>query len=227
MNVFVAGGTGYIGRPLLDLLLQDGHRVRALVRPASERKLPAGCTPVLADALDAATYRDRVSPADTFVHLVGVAHPGPGKEAQFRAIDLKSIEAAVEAASFAGIRHFVYVSVAHPAPVMQPYIEVRTRGEALIREAGLNATIIRPWYVLGPGHWWPYALIPIYGLMKLVPPTRDAARRLGLVKHRQMVETLRHAVSTPASGQRIIEVEQIRRAEVPALGNAAHYRSAG
>ncbi|HEX5135208.1 MAG TPA: NmrA family NAD(P)-binding protein, partial [Thermoanaerobaculia bacterium] len=35
--VFVAGGTGYIGRPLVAALLARGHGVRALVRPGSER----------------------------------------------------------------------------------------------------------------------------------------------------------------------------------------------
>ncbi len=227
MNVFVAGGTGYIGRPLIEKLLRDGHRVRALARPGSEGKLPAGCTPVLGNALDAATYCDQVGTSDTFVHLVGVAHPGPGKASEFRAIDLKSIEAAVEAAKFSGIKHFVYVSVAHPAPIMQPYIEVRTRGEELIRAAGLNATILRPWYVLGPGHRWPYVLIPVYRIMEAIPATRESAPRLGLVKHADMVETLRCAVRQPAAGIRIIEVEDIRRGEVPASGNAVRYRSVG
>ena len=227
MNVFIAGGTGYIGRPLIERLLADGHGVRALARRGSEGKLPAGCTAVMGDALDAATYCDRVTPADTFVHLVGVAHPGPGKAAEFRAIDLKGIEAAVEAAKFAGIRHFVYVSVAHPAPMMQAYIEVRTRGEELIREAGLNATIVRPWYVLGPGHWWPYALIPVYRVMEAIPATRESARRLGLVKHAEMVETLRRAVRQPVEGVRIIEAPEIRRGEVPASGSGVRYRSAG
>jgi uncharacterized protein YbjT (DUF2867 family) len=211
VNVFIAGGTGYIGRPLIQSLLDDGDIVRGLVRPRSERKLPAGCTPVIGDALDAASYRAQVAPADTFVHLVGVAHPGPGKGQQFRDIDLKSIEAAVAAAKFGGVRHFIYVSVAHPAPVMKDYIEVRTRGENLIREAGLNATIVRPWYVLGPGHWWPYAILPVYWLMEAVPSTRESARRLGLVTHRQMVGALRNAVREPVNGIAVREVEEIRR----------------
>ena len=210
MRVFIAGGTGYIGRPLIQALLQDGLNVRALARPGSESKLPAGCTPVVGDALDVSSYQAQVAPADTFVHLVGVAHPGPGKAQQFRAIDLKSIEAAVTAARAAAVRHFIYVSVAHPAPVMQDYIAVRTRGEELIRDAGLNATILRPWYVLGPGHWWPYALLPIYALMETIPATREGATRLGLVKHRQMVAALRRAVHTPVDGIAVRNVKDIR-----------------
>ena len=45
----------------------------------------------------------------------------------------------------------VYVSVAHPAPVMRDYIAARTEAEDAIRKARVNATILRPWYVLGPG----------------------------------------------------------------------------
>ena len=211
MNVFVTGGTGYLGRPLIEWLLRDGHIVRALARPESESRLPAGCQKVLGDALNAETYRQQIAPSDTFVHLVGVAHPGPGKKQQFHDIDLKSIECAVAAAGFAGIRHFIYVSVAHPAPVMQDFIEVRMRGEELIRSAGLNATIVRPWYVLGPGHRWPYALVPVYLLLEAIPSTRDSATRLGLVTRGEMVGALGCAVREPAVGIRVVGVQEIRR----------------
>jgi uncharacterized protein YbjT (DUF2867 family) len=211
MNVFVAGGTGYIGRPLIRSLLKDGHTVRALARPGSQRKLPPGCTAIIGNALDASTYQEQVAPSDTFVHLVGVAHPGPGKDRQFRDIDLKSIENAVAAAKAGGVRHFVYISVAHPAPVMKAYIDVRVRGEQLIRSAGFNATIVRPWYVLGPGHRWPYLLLPAYLLMEKIPATRSTALRLGLVTNREMVGALRTAVSDPASGISIVTVQDIRR----------------
>jgi uncharacterized protein YbjT (DUF2867 family) len=178
-KVFVTGGTGYVGGPLISELLQRGHKVEALVRLGSEAKLPPGCQAVLGNALDANSYRERIRPADTFVQLVGVSHPNPSKADQFRSVDLASASGAIKAAIEAGVQHFVYVSVAHPAPVMKAYIEVRTACEAMIRESGMNATIVRPWYVLGPGHRWPYALLPMYWLMELLPPTREGARRLG------------------------------------------------
>jgi uncharacterized protein YbjT (DUF2867 family) len=211
-RVFVAGGTGYVGRPLITRLLERGHEVRALVRPGSEKKLPAGCQAISGDALEGKSYAAKISPADTFLQLVGVAHPNPSKAAEFRSVDLASGRSAVEAASAAGVQHFVYISVAHPAPMMKAYIEVRSQCEAMINQSGLNATILRPWYVLGPGHRWPYLLLPIYKLMELLPSTREGATRLGLVTLDQMVRALVHAVETPARGVRIVEVPQIRAA---------------
>jgi uncharacterized protein YbjT (DUF2867 family) len=109
-----------------------------------------------------------------------------------------------------GIRHFIYVSVAQPAPMMHEYIAARAEAEASIRASGLHATILRPWYVLGPGRRWPLLLGPAYWLMGLLPSTRESARRLGLVTLPQMIAALVGAVERPASGVRVIEVPQIR-----------------
>jgi uncharacterized protein YbjT (DUF2867 family) len=205
-NVLLTGGTGYMGRALIPELVSRGHSVRALVRRGSEHKLARGATAVMGDALDAASVRSAMDGADVLVHLVGVAHPSPAKAREFREIDLQSIEATVAARP----QHLVYVSVAHPAPAMKSYIEVRMQGEALIRAAGLKATILRPWYVLGPGHWWPVALLPFYWLMERIPGTREGARRLELVTLRQMTLALADAVDRPAKGERIVDVPAIR-----------------
>ena len=210
-NVFITGGTGYMGRALAAQLVERGHQVRALVRPGSEGKLPTGCEVVHGDALRAGTYAAHVSPADTFVHLVGVAHPNPKKAAEFFSIDLKSCQEAVKAAAQARVQHFIYLSVARPAPVMQEYQAVRAEGERLIIESGIPATFVRPWYVLGPGHRWPMLLIPMYALARLYPPTRAGAERLALVTLEQMVRTLAWAVENPAKGRRALEPAHIKR----------------
>lgn len=214
-HVFVTGGTGYLGRPLMTELLARGHTVHAVVRSGSEGKLPAGVAPVPGNALKTGAWIDAVHPADTLVHLVGTPRPNPSKARQFRDVDLASVRAAVHAATRGGVRHFVYVSVAHPAPVMQAYIAARTEGEALIRASGISATFLRPWYVLGPGHWWPSLLIPLYAVLARLPQTAEGARRLGLVTRPQMVGALVRAVENPPTGVRIVEVSEIRNTEAP------------
>ncbi|MGC2196798.1 MAG: NAD(P)H-binding protein [Terriglobales bacterium] len=202
-HVFITGGTGYMGSRLIPRLLARGCKVTALVRPQSQGRLPSGCFAVTGDALDATTYQDRVSPATTFVQLVGVSHPSPAKAAEFRSIDLVAGREAVAAAVSAGIRHFIYVSVARPAPMMKAYLAVRAECEVSIRESGLHATILRPWYVLDPGHRWPYALVPAYWVLERLPSTREGARRLGLVTLEQMLQALTGAVEDPSRGVRV------------------------
>jgi uncharacterized protein YbjT (DUF2867 family) len=165
---------------------------------------------VIGDALAAHSFASAVPPADTLVHLVGTSRPSPAKAAQFRTVDWASIEATVVAAQAAKVPHLVYVSVAHPAPVMRAYIEVRQAAEALIQRSGLSATILRPWYVLGPGHRWPYLLLPFYALLRRLPATRDGAQRLGLLTHRQMLTALVYAVEHPVHGIRVLGVPEIR-----------------
>jgi uncharacterized protein YbjT (DUF2867 family) len=214
--VFVTGGTGYIGSRVIAALLVRGHRVRALARPGSQRKLPAGCEVALGNALDAASFADQIEPADTFLQLVGVAHPGPSKAALFESIDFVSVRESVAAVAQAQIAHFIYLSVAHPVSVMRAYQDVRIRGEMMIRDAGLRATMLRPWYVLGPGHWWPIALLPYYGIAELVPSMRQSARRAGLVTITQMVRAIVAAVESgpPRDDARVLDVAAIRRSKL-------------
>jgi len=206
-----------MGRALIAALLRRGHAVRALARRQSAQHVPAGAETVVGNALEPGTFADKVTPADTLVHLVGTPHPSPAKAASFRAVDLPSVDAALVAARAARIAHFVYVSVAQPAPVMQAYVAVRQEGEARIRASGIPATILRPWYVLGPGHRWPYLLVPFYALAALLPPLRETTLRLGLVTIGQMVSALVASIERGPLGVRILDVPLIRAARLADL----------
>jgi uncharacterized protein YbjT (DUF2867 family) len=210
-NVFVTGGTGYLGRFLIPELLQRGHSVTCLLRSGSEKRLPAGVRPVIGDALNQSSFKDHIAPADTFIQLVGVPHPSPAKAAEFRSIDLVSVRESAAAALATGcIQHFIYLSVAQPSPVMCAYVAIRAEGETMIRQTGLNATFIRPLYVLGPGHRWPYVLLPFFWLFALIPSKRDAALRLIPVPLKNVIRVLVQAVENPPTGIRIIEAPEIR-----------------
>ncbi len=208
--ILITGATGFIGRKVAHAIRARGHEVRALVRRGSESKLPAGCQPLAGDPLDASSFEGLVRPSDTFVQLLGVPRPSPAKARQFREIDLVSGRASVAAARAAGVGHFVYVSVAQPAPVMRAYQEVRAEVEALLRESGMPSTVLRPWYVLGPGHRWPYLLKPFYFVCERLPSTRETALRLGFVTHAQMTAALVRAVEEPSTDFRVLTVPDIR-----------------
>jgi uncharacterized protein YbjT (DUF2867 family) len=211
-SVFVTGATGYVARRVIPVLLDRGHRVAALVRPGSEGKAPRGCEIVVGDPFDRWTFVKSIAPRDTFLQLVGVPRPSPAKAQQFLDIDLRSARESIAAAGAADVGHFVYVSVAQPAPVMQAYQAARRQAELALVSSGLRHTILRPWYVLGPGHRWPYALLPVYWAMERMRATRERALRLGLVTLPQMVAAIVEAIENPPPAARIVEVPEIRQA---------------
>jgi uncharacterized protein YbjT (DUF2867 family) len=94
---------------------------------------------------------------------------------------------------------------------MQAYQHARHQAECVLDASGLRRTILRPWYVLGPGHRWPYLIAPIYWLLERLPSTRDTARRLGLVTVSQIVRALVDAIEHPPDDARIVEVPEMKR----------------
>jgi uncharacterized protein YbjT (DUF2867 family) len=212
-TIFITGGTGYIGSRLIKALLNNGScRIKALVRKGSADKLPRGCEIIYGDALDATTYHHEIAPATIFVHLVGVAHPSPAKAEQFKNIDLVSVQEAVKAATAAGTSHFIYLSVAmYPTKIMKEFQAVRAAGERLLLQQNFVSSFIRPWYVLGPGHWWPLLLTPAYWFAKLIPSKREFAKQLDTVTIRQMINCLMHALKTQPPSNTIYTVDNIKR----------------
>ena len=212
-EIFITGGTGYMGSRLIPRLLARGYSVNALVRKGSEQKVPSGCGQVIADPFDPAAFQDRIPPGSTFIQLLGVSHPSPKKKEQFRSIDLRSVKSSAMAARHAGVQHFIYVSVAQiPTKVMQDYQLCRAEGEESVLATKIPATFIRPWYVTGPGHYWPLALLPLFKVLEWLPATSEKAKALRLVSIRQMINALLYAVENkPSSGADNIEIDRIRK----------------
>ena len=209
-NVFITGGTGYLGTSLIKALQNEEYNILALVRKGSENKLPTGCKWIEGNALDAASYQDKILPSSIFVHLVGVAHPSPSKKEQFKAIDLVSIQEAVKAAEYANVIHFIYLSVSmYPTKIMKDFRQVRAKGEQLLTDSGLRTSFMRPWYVLGPGHWWPMLLKPLFFIAKLAGK-KEAAENLDIVRLQQMVRALVYAIKNMPGTNVVYDVQKIK-----------------
>jgi uncharacterized protein YbjT (DUF2867 family) len=169
---------------------------------------------VTGDALDAATFAYAIPRGATLVpprrHAASQSVEGRRVRARRSRIDPRERDRGAWRSRRA---HIVYLSVARPAPLMRSYIAARERGEAAVAATGIAHTFVRPWYVLGPGHYGPTCWCRSTRSRGLFPPTREQAVRLGLVTLRQMVTALVAAVETPPrGGVRIVDVPAIARA---------------
>jgi nucleoside-diphosphate-sugar epimerase len=120
MNVFIAGGSGAIGVPLVRALVSGGHQVTALTRTPSKAELlrALGATPAVADALDAAALRRVVvdaRPTHVVHQLTALPQGGPKTAKELAPTNRLRIEGTrnlVDAAAAAGAKRFVVGSFA-------------------------------------------------------------------------------------------------------------------
>ena len=150
--VAITGATGFAGRHAVAELLRRGHRLRALVRSPEAAGLPAGVETGEGRSCRSGALRQLVTGADAVVHLAG-ALAAFDREGYFR-VNAQGTEALAEAALAAGTRRFVHVSsLAAREPQLSHYGASKRAGEEAVARhaAALNAVIIRPPAVYGPG----------------------------------------------------------------------------
>ena len=92
---------------------------------------------------------------------------------------------------------------------MRDFQQVRAEGERLLLQTGLKTTFIRPWYVLGPGHWWPILLKPFLFVAKYAGK-REAVENLNTVTLPQMIRVLLHAIKNPPGKNAVYDVAGIK-----------------
>ncbi|MFH0982387.1 MAG: NAD-dependent epimerase/dehydratase family protein [Planctomycetota bacterium] len=107
----VTGATGLLGSHIAEQLRQRGRRVRALVRPSSDRSFLAsiGCESVYGDVTDPASLVEACRGAEVVYHAAArVGDWGPWRE--FVAITIEGTRHLLDAAATAGVKRFVHIS---------------------------------------------------------------------------------------------------------------------
>lgn len=144
----VTGGTGFVGGHLLRLAVEAGHHIRALTR----KEQPPG------DGIDwvSGTLGDRDSldtlarGTDAIIHIAG-AIMAPDR-AGFTEPNIAGTQNTVDAARNAGIGRFIHISsLTAREPDVSDYGWSKAESEEIVRDSGLDWTIIRPPAVYGPG----------------------------------------------------------------------------
>ncbi len=78
MRILIAGGSGLIGRALVDLLLEEGHEITVLSRAPDRASLPSDVTVVKWDARSVQGWAHVVEEMDAIVNLAGESIAGGG-----------------------------------------------------------------------------------------------------------------------------------------------------
>lgn len=210
-RIVIAGSTGFIGRALVAALVARGNHVTSIMRPGTESRLPAGADCIVADPLNRATFLEAIRGFDAFVQLIGTPSPSPAKAEEFRRIDGGAGKEGAWACKEAGIPLYVYLSVPLDIPVMKAYVAVRAEVEALITSLGLTATIIRPFYVLGPGRRWPYLVMPFLWIGRFIPGLSRLANTMVFNTREQVVQTIVGAIENPPTVSDVWDARRIAR----------------
>jgi NADH dehydrogenase len=151
-TITVFGGTGFIGRHLVALLLRSGKTVRMAVRHPGRVKTPAEGTNapdiVQADMLDDASVGSAIMGADAVFNLVGILTETSTQT--YRAIHVEGARRVALAAQNHRAMRLIHISALGASPT-SPAISDRTKaeGEEAVRAAFPQATIVRPSLVFG------------------------------------------------------------------------------
>ena len=112
MKVAVIGGTGFVGRYIVDALIDAGHAVSLLARPGSEEKLQrADAVHVTRGAVESATaIAATLEGCDAVIYCIGILRESPRKGVTFEALQYEGVVRTVEAAINAGVQRFLLMS---------------------------------------------------------------------------------------------------------------------
>jgi NADH dehydrogenase len=211
LTISVFGGTGFLGRRLVQRLASEGMSVRVAVRHADRARsaLQAagveGVSVFGADVRDQATVGAALAGADAVVDAVS-AYVETGT-ATFEAVHVRGAETLAREAAAAGIARFVLVSGLGADPESgSPYIRARGRGERAVQQAFPGATIVRPGAMFGPGDALFGTLDQLARLLPALPLIGGGHTRLQPVYVEDVAEAVARILADPGTAGRTYEL---------------------
>jgi len=150
-TILVTGATGYIGGRLVSRLLEEGCRVRVLVRSEARvlsRPWAGQVEVVVGDALDAESLANALDGVDTAYYLIHSMSSG----AAFHELDMQVARAFGQAAHEADVRHIVYLGgLGDPKANLSTHLRSRQETGQALRESGVPVTEFRAAVIVGAG----------------------------------------------------------------------------
>lgn len=148
MPLAITGGTGFVGRAVLDVLPAHGVVAGALARKVPDEPFEA-VEWVRGDLGDEAALARLASGSGALIHIAGLTNtPDP---AEFEVANVTGTANVIAAAEAARVKRLVFVSsLAAREPQLSRYGASKSQAEQLVQASGLDWTIVRPPAVYGP-----------------------------------------------------------------------------
>ncbi len=227
MQIFLTGGTGFIGQPLTQSLLRRGWKVTTLVRkpdsPPAQVLSKMGAQLATGDVTDRESMRAAMNGADVVIHNAGAYEFGvntAGKQ-RMQTINITGTENVLGLALELGVPRSIYVSTVwafgdsgpqlsdetftRNAPYRTAYEQTKAEAHALARQyqqRSLPLVIVCPNGVIGSNDHsvWGY-FIRLY-INKLLPPMAWSPQsRFSLVDVNDLAEGITLAVEKARTGE--------------------------
>ncbi|WAH35156.1 complex I NDUFA9 subunit family protein [Alicyclobacillus dauci] len=199
MNVFVTGGTGYVGQPIVRQLVEKGHHVTLLTR--SEHRsdgLPKCVEIVIGDVFDDTALKLGMNQAEAVIHLVGIIREQPRRGLTMQRVHVEGTRHVIAAALRLGVYRFVHMSaLGAKSDAVSSYHRTKWEAEKCLRQSGLKFTIFRPSVVFGPGGPGPNFLSQLVDVTRLpvIPVVGDGNYPLQPVHTRTIAGVFEQALT--------------------------------
>jgi nucleoside-diphosphate-sugar epimerase len=237
-RVLVTGATGFVGRFLVQMLVNRGWKVKATGRDASRR--PPDCEFYPVDFHTAPDFDSLLDDVDAVVHLAARVHvmreTATEPLAAFRRANVSPTGRLADAAARHAIRHFVYLSSIKvngeetrsqpfteadaPRPG-DPYAVSKLEAERLLAErsaaTGLPVSILRPPLIYGPGVGGNFARLLELIERRLPLPLRNVNNRRSLLYVDNLCDAIAAILALPATGTKTYLVSDSTDLSTPEL----------
>jgi NADH dehydrogenase len=196
MNIFIAGGTGFVGEHLVKELLKEGHSVRILVHSRSSQQ--STVEHITGDISRRESFEDGLKGCDAVINLIGIIREFPSRGITFERLHVQATANLVTAATGAGIRRYLQMSSLGSRPnAISAYHQTKWRAEEIVRNSRLEWTIFRPSLIFGPHDAFINMLAAQLRLAPIMPVIGSGRYRLQPIHGDDVARCFVRALSMP------------------------------
>lgn len=146
MKVFITGGTGTLGKKVVEMCLLKGWSVFILTRNTSTAE-SEGVQYIIGDILDSEKLGDAVSGMDAVIHLAGITHTF--EEKKYYEVNTQGTKNMLRACEKNNVPKFLFVSTRTAHQNGGAYAQSKLLAEDAVKESRIPWVIIRPSEVYG------------------------------------------------------------------------------